>query len=217
MSLRQRVRRLRDRDDAGVTVSEMAITLLLLGIVLSITFAAMSSTQNALRGSDERTGNLAEARLILEQSTRDLRTATRPDSVSSPFTLAKPNELTFAAYLDATGNKSTVHFYIDNTSRLIEEVTDVNGVKKVRMVGSYVVNGASTTAPPFSFFDGSGATLAVDSSCNCLAAADLLKVDSVGLMFQVRHSTGLKVAPTTLVNRVRLPNVDYNPLTTGGP
>jgi hypothetical protein len=82
------------------------------------------------------------------------------------------------------------------------------------MVGSYVINGPSGK-PPFDYVDASNSSLAMSSGCGCLVDADRLKVRAVGVRFSVRHSTSLKVAPTTLETRVRLPNVDYNQLTPG--
>ena len=42
-----------------------------------------------------------------------------------------------------------------------------------------------------------------------LSAADRFAVDSVQIMLSIRKSTTLQVANTTLLNTVRLPNVDY--------
>jgi hypothetical protein len=88
------------------------------------------------------------------------------------------------------------------------------GVAQIRMVGSYVVNGQSSK-PPFEYVDAANTSVPMSSGCGCLVDADRLKVRAVGVRFSVRHSTSLKVAPTTLETRVRLPNVDYNQLTPG--
>ena len=45
-----------------------------------------------------------------------------------------------------------------------------------------------------------------------LSAANRLQVNAVGITLSVRQSTNFNVPYTTLINRVRLPNVDYNPL-----
>lgn len=204
-------------------MTELMVTLMLLGVVLALSMTAFVSIQNATTGAGERSLNLGQARLLMQRTTRDLRTAVRLQSDQSPFTLAKPNEAKFYANLSTTGAPSLVRFYVDSSSRLVEERTDAGGTSpnwtftgtaKSRYVAEYVVNAASSSSPPFAYYDKSGVTLSFDSSCTCLTAADLLKIDSVGITFSVRHSTKLTVAPTTLVNRVTLPNVDYVPLTT---
>ena len=45
-----------------------------------------------------------------------------------------------------------------------------------------------------------------------LTSAETLQVNAVGITFAVRQSTNYKVPCATLVNRVRLANVDYNPI-----
>jgi type II secretory pathway pseudopilin PulG len=197
------------------------VTIMLLGVVLALSMTAFISLQNATTGADERSLNMGQARLLMQRTTRDLRTAVRLQSDQSPFTLAKPNEAKLYANLSTSGAPSLVRFYIDSSSRLVEERTDAGGTApnwtftgtaKSRYVAEYVVNGTGSTQP-FAYYDKAGATLSFDSSCTCLVAADLLRIDSVGITFSVRHGTKLSVAPTTLVNRVTLPNVDYLPLT----
>ena len=210
-------------DERGTSVTELMVTLMLLGVVLGLAMTAFSSIQNATSGANERSLNIGQARLLMQRTTRDLRTAVRLQSDQSPFTLAKANEAKFYANLSSTGAPALIRFYVDSSSRLVEERTDAGGTSpnwtftgaaKSRYVAEYVVNASSSTNPPFTYYDKSGVALTYDSSCTCLTAADLLKIDSVGITFSVRHSTKLTVAPTTLVNRVTLPNVDYMPLTT---
>ena len=50
-----------------------------------------------------------------------------------------------------------------------------------------------------------------------LSAANRLQVNAVGVTLSVRQSTNFHVPYTTLINRVRLPNVDYNPLPSPSP
>lgn len=193
------------------------MTLSILSVVLVLVFSAFGSMMNGFNGANERTVNLAEGRLIMQRTTRDIRTATRLGASTSPFTLAKGNEITFYANI-ITGLPTRVHFFIDSQNRLVEETTPADsgsgpnytftGTTTLRMVGTYVVNGPGPN-PPFRFFDVNNTLLAFDPSCACLSPADVVKVDAVGIRFSVRRSTNLSVQPTTIVNRVRLPNVDY--------
>lgn len=221
----QSERALTGRGQEGTTVAEMVIVTALLSLVLATAFAVITSLQRASQGTTERGINLSEGRLLLQQSTKDLRTATRLTSDTSTFLKAAPTEAVFYANLknDNTNPEvgpRKVRIYVDTSKRLVEEVTapdttsvapnyTYTGAAKVRFVGQYITNGA--TNPPFTYFsEDATVPLAMDPSCTCLNGANRLNVRAVGVTFSIRHSTSLKVAPTTLVNRVRLPNLDYN-------
>ena len=213
------LRRIR-RDEAGISVGELVTATMVLGLVLGVALPALVSLQNGHQGVSERTMNLAEGRLLMQQTTRDLRTALRPQSDASPFLLAKGGEVRFYANLDASDRPSLVHFSIDGRARLLERVTPADasssapnytftGSPRIRMVGEYVVN--PTSDPPFRYYDRDANQLPLDPSCSCLSVENRGKVHAVGLRFSVRHTTTLSVAPTTMETRVRLPNVFYNP------
>jgi hypothetical protein len=80
-----------------------------------------------------------------------------------------------------------------------------------RLLGKYVAN--PTTSPVFTYWydDATGNPVAFPQTSTPLVAADRLLVNAVGVTLSVRQSTNYKVPYTTLVNRVRLPNVNYNP------
>jgi hypothetical protein len=86
-----------------------------------------------------------------------------------------------------------------------------------RLVGKYIVNGIPTCLTPDPVFvywydDGSGTPVAYPTPAPTLTSAQLLQVNAVGITFAVRQQTNFKVPCATLVNRVRLANVDYNPI-----
>ena len=100
------------------------------------------------------------------------------------------------------------------TSKLIEEVVKpdarsvppaytYNGTPTRRFVGRYVANAASQ--PIFRYFDSNGTELPNTP----LSATDRLAVNSVQITLAIRRTTTFPIANTTLVNTVRLPNVDY--------
>jgi hypothetical protein len=103
---------------------------------------------------------------------------------------------------------------VDSSSQLIEEVTKpasnsvppnylYTGTPTKRFVGRYVANPVSQ--PIFRYYDDDGAELTPAP----LSAANLLAVNSVEITLSIRRSTTLPIASTTIVNTVRLPNVDY--------
>ena len=59
--------------------------------------------------------------------------------------------------------------------------------------------------PIFRYFDANANELTAAP----LSATDRLAVNSVQITLAIRRSTTLPVANTTIVNTVRLPNVDY--------
>ena len=63
--------------------------------------------------------------------------------------------------------------------------------------------------------DGTGTPAAYPNPASdsvALLPTQTLQVNAVGITFAVRQSTNYKVPCATLVNRVRLANVDYNPI-----
>jgi len=207
------------RDERGVSVLEVTIASALLTLLMASAFGAFLSLQNASEGTRERGMNLSEGRLLMQQTTKDLRTATRLTSDTSPFVLATPTDVIFYGNINTNSAPKKVRLYVDDSQQLVEETTDADrsslapnytytGTPKTRFVGQYIVNAA--TDPPFTFYADDGSALPLDPGCGCVASLDLMSVRAVAVSFSIRHSTSLVVAPTTLVNRVRLPNLDYN-------
>ncbi len=82
---------------------------------------------------------------------------------------------------------------------------------------SYVAN--ATSEPIFTYYydDGTGDVAFASHRDAACRAPNLLLVNGVGIHLSIRKHTNYTVAETTLVNKVRLPNVDYNPLPSGSP
>ncbi len=191
------------------------VVVALLVFVMATVFGGFTSAQTALTTTGGRLQNLDEARVLMAATSKDLRTAVRLEAGTSPFAVADRTTTTFYANLETTTKPKKVHIYVDATSELVEEVWDADansvapdytytGSPHVRFVGRYVANTASS--PIFTYLDSTGAVLANYP----LDATDLLSVRAVRIMLLVRKVTSASMAPTTLVNRVRLPNLDYN-------
>ena len=69
----------------------------------------------------------------------------------------------------------------------------------------------------YCYDDCAGTPVASPTPAASLTAANRLQVNAVGITLAVRQSTNFNVPYTTLINRVRLPNVDYNPLPSPSP
>jgi len=221
MSGKWRVQALRTRRaEHGTTVVEVTVVLLLLGIVMATFYAGLFGAARTVSGTEERLRNLAEARVIVAVASKDLRTAVRLSGGSSPFVVADDNEVVFYANLDTTGAPKKVRVHVDANDQLVEEVWTADagsvapnftysGSPAVRFVGQYVANGPSS--PIFTFYDDNGTVLGPTP----LAGTNLLGIDAVGITFKVKRTSAFNDAYTTVVNRVRLPNVDYNAVAGG--
>ncbi len=237
------------RSDSGVTLVEMMVVMLLLGIILAFTTQTVASFQRAATGGERRIENLNEGRTLMQVITKDIRTAAKLSASTAPFpdtaptdgvTQANDNELVFYANLNLTSAcPKMIRLYLQYVDsvdgyKLIEAVTEPSGGAPpdtctwpatptlTRLVGRFIAND-QVTEPIFTYYytDATGELTAfcshVDVANGCpadqtpLSTIDALQVKAVGVLLSVRKGTSLSVAPTTIENRVRLPNVYYNP------
>jgi hypothetical protein len=209
----------RRRDERGQSsMGEVMVTVLLLGIVMTFVYKAIDTTQYAIAGETARLANLDEARTLMAVTTKDLRTATRLVPGTSPFVAATYNEVTFYANLNNTsGGPRKIRIFVDPSSELVAQAWTPDsgsvspnytytGTPAPRYVGRFVTN-TTTAQPIFQYFAQNSTT----PMTTPLSAADLLAVYSVKVTLVVRKQTTLPLRPVTLVNQVRLPNVDYQP------
>jgi len=209
------------RDQRGQSsLVEVAAVLIVLTIVMTMLYTSVDSAGRAVAGSSLRVTNLDEARTLMAVLTKDLRTATRLQSGTSPFVVADTRDVTFYANLDdSTGGPRKIRIYVDTNNEIIASVQTADagsvapdytytGPAKLRYVGRYLAN--TTTEPVFQYFDDTGTELAAP-----LSDTDRLAVDSVQITLIVRAASNLPVGNVTLVDQVRLPNVDYQS-TAGG-
>jgi prepilin-type N-terminal cleavage/methylation domain-containing protein len=209
-------------DEAGFTIVEVMVAVVMLAIVLAVMYKGMDSISASAAGTEERLVNLEEARVMMATVTKDLRTAARPDPNSAPFELANSRELTFYANLGSTSGPSKVHIFVDAENRIIEEVTQPDagsapnytytGAPSVRAVGSYVVPGTQIFTYQY-FNETTSAFVALNTLP--LSADDRKLVESIEVRISIRKSSTAATPATTLVNRVRLPNVYYTPINQG--
>ncbi|MEI6571432.1 MAG: hypothetical protein WCO36_08390 [Actinomycetes bacterium] len=203
------------KDESGVTLIEASITTALMMVVLTTIYGSFSSTQHALENTGSRLRNLDEARVLIAATTKDVRTAVRLQSGTSPFLVADARTVNFYANLDTTSAPKKVLIYVDNTSELIEKVWSADigssapnytftGSPKIRFVGRYVAN--SVAEPIFTFYDSAGIALGTTP----LNASNLLSIRSVKVTLSVKKATTGTLNPVTMTNQVRLPNLDYD-------
>ena len=192
-------RRPAGRDQAGVTMVEMAVVVALLGLVLTMAFQGLISYQRAAASADTRQQNLDQARIVMAVLTKDLRTATE-------FTAMTASDVTFTGLLNtaATAPPNQLRLYADAGGVLREAVTppdDPNaspltytGTPTTRVVG----RGLVSTSGLLSFRDSSDAV-----TTTLTAVTSVVVTVTVDLPSQ----SGAEVPATVLTSRVFLPNV----------
>jgi Tfp pilus assembly protein PilW len=202
-------------DERGSSLLELMMSVLLISIVMGAVMTGTFSAQKAITGSDLRLQNLDQARTLMASLTKDVRTAVRLNAGSSPFVIADANHAVFYANISTTSSPKKVDLSIDSQSRLVETVWTADagssapnytytGPSTVRLVGRYVANTAAK--PLFMYLDSSGNAL-MNTPLN---ATDLLAIKAVQITLIVKKSTAAQLNATSLVNRVRLANLDYN-------
>lgn len=187
------------RDEAGVTMVEMAVVVALLGLVLAMAMQGLVAYQRAAAAADTRQQNLEEARSVMAVLTKDLRTATE-------FSAATATDVTFTALLNvgSTAPPNQVRLYVDTNGVLREVVVPPDdptaspitytGAGTTRVVG----RGLTATSSLLAYYDSSGT-----ATTSVTAVASVVVTVSVDLPSR----SGTDVPATVLTSRVFLPNV----------
>jgi prepilin-type N-terminal cleavage/methylation domain-containing protein len=203
-------------DERGMTLIELMMATAMLSLVLAASAAALASYQRTAASSDIRLENLSEAQTIMDVVSRDIRTATRPGAGESPFVVASANEVRFYANLRTTTGPKLVRLYVNTiTGQVIEEAIEPTGAPPysytsaptVRVVGRHFANVG--TQPLLTYLDDQGNVI----STATLTADERLQINAVRIDLSIRKSNNLSVNPTTVRTTVRLPNVEYTPVT----
>lgn len=246
VAVRRRLRAF-GREESGVSLVELVVVVSLLSLVLAFVLQGFVSIQQASTNESLRLQNLDEGRVLMDNVAKDLRTAARLASTSSPFDVtagsvpapgfgnpapyAGKTEVWFYANITlTTGNPSpcpdVVHLYIDSgvNPPVLKEQTIAAGAGQTppactytgsyatRLIGKYVANPSSVPVFTYYYDDVNSVPTAFPAPATTLSAADRLLVNAVGITLAVKQSSTPNIPYTTLINRVRLPNVDYNPL-----
>ena len=117
------------RDERGMTLTEVVMVTSILAVVMGFVMTGFVSMQSAATTADIKLQNLDEARVLMDNMSKDIRTATLLPNpgATSPFTLADQSSMTFYANLMTTAAPNRVELYVDSTNpnapRLIEKLT----------------------------------------------------------------------------------------------
>ena len=201
-----------DHRDRGLTLIEMMVTLLLMGIVGSIMFASVVSVTQTLTHSQANSDSLDIARIGMDRLAKTVRSGMSIQQNGSsdlpPLLEISPNKLTVYASLGTVPAKVT--YSIDANRQLIE--TWYPGVAASSPYWTFsttartevVARQIPATAPAlFTFLDTNGTAIANQTSTN---VADLALVHGVAISLMIDSNPAKGGGPVTLVNTVTMPN-----------
>ncbi|MCW2678958.1 MAG: hypothetical protein JWM62_359 [Frankiales bacterium] len=225
----------RPAGDAGMTMTELSASMLVLGIVLSAVATLVYGAGQLTSRNDARLDQVNQARQAMEAMSRTLRTAvlpsqlgatcsaaamaTDPNCAKAAFVQGTASSVQFFANIDNESNTigpSKVSYTLNNGS-LVETIQRPDAHAANVYSYSYCAPGPTCPVRTRTLARGvrSDAALftyydaaAVALTRTVLTAADLERVDSMEIRVSVQRSGKVQARPTTFVQRVALPNAD---------
>ncbi len=193
----------RSRTQRGITLIELLVSMIILGIVTTMLLAGWSSLQKSYASSvraDDARGEVRDAIARVSREVRDAQPIALTTPASSPFTLANPNEIDFysafnnpATRADGSG-LSALHLtriYLDTSGSADQKTLywqrDTNasgafdgGDRKIVLASNVVNTSVPSTGSPTPIFtygyrDGSGNF----TTATTMTSADLTRIISV--------------------------------------
>jgi prepilin-type N-terminal cleavage/methylation domain-containing protein len=206
--LLERGRRVRadQGSDAGVTLVELLVSIILLGIVGAISSAAIitaTRTQQATTGLVEAR---TEAARVVERVSRDLRAA-------NPLRVAEATSVTVDTLRGGTCERR--RYYVGADARMMLDVSrfasgtacNVVGANPGSVTTSSIADDVTGSNPMFTYFRWNSTTGARVQVASPVAAADLRRVDGVVISVTV-PAPGR--TPVTVTSQVDLRNVEIS-------
>lgn len=224
------VTRRMDRDDSGLSLAELLLSMAVFGIVLTAVAAVLLNTLQTTRYAQVKTATTADTRIAMEAMTRTLRVALVPAGEPSAFVLADTDEVAFYSSLSRGPGQNSerptlVTYTYDSTSGCLNErqvlaVPTGNPLRPLQWTGAATTSCLirTFTPPSFSYFDdgrlteddGSAvAPLAVpaDGFSSSRAAAAMGTIISVEISVDLQDPDAVEVNGVQARDRVTLSNV----------
>lgn len=198
-----------DRSDAGFTIVELLVTMLLIGIVSAVVAGVFQSSMRALNDNDTRLRSSQGAQVAMENMTRSLRNgAPVPTSTGADLgavSVAEPRRITVHSATAARPVRIT--YAVDADGRLTETriqgtagtggVTQFTSAPTTRVLLDGVVN--TPADPVFTYLDASGQPLP--------EPANPFAVQVIRVTLDVRVSDNASVAPHRVTHQLLLRNL----------
>lgn len=208
--------------DAGFTVVEVVVVAVLGSLLIAAAVGVLAGALRSMRLVGVRTATSADVRIAMEQMTRELRVAVKPDGAVAAVVTGTPSSVSFYALLDRTGTTTAanadvlptlVTYAYDGTCLRATQTpsTDKRGtLDTTRATTKCLLR--TTTAPTFAYYDtGLIARAGVDvtplDASAGLSAADRAATRSVEVRLLGQNAADQDVSASPLTSRVTLTNV----------
>lgn len=208
------------RGDAGVTITELIVTMALLSVVTTLILVMVTTVARSFTHERTATDNAMNASNGMNELTRVVRSGTSLQLTGvveqqPPFVSAGTNSVLMYVYIDADSANPRplkVQFSVDAQGRVRETRWLATTTKSpwtfsttstVRTIARSVPAGAPQL---FRYYDAGGNELVVPDT-GTLSSAQVDLVASVQISLTVQSDTSSRVDPVTLQNTVGIPNL----------
>jgi prepilin-type N-terminal cleavage/methylation domain-containing protein len=213
----------RRRDDAGVSLAELLVAMMVFGIVLTVvstTFVSLAKATSQARAIDLNTRVASTGLADLTRTVRAARTIPVPGGTETPaFSVATTEALTLTTAVNTADSVTTVPRKVSFTvqpDRSLVETTIVGTstadywtfttAARKRVIGGSVLSTAVSGTPLFSYVDFSGKELVPDAS-GALTTTQMSSIAGVRISLSVDRAGTLTAQTITLQNTVSLSNL----------
>jgi Tfp pilus assembly protein PilW len=201
------------RGDRGLTLAELMVTMVLMGVVGTIMVSTVIAVTRAVTHNQANADSVDVARIGMNRLTMDIRAgmSIQRSGLADAPAMAEiaPNRLTVYASLGAVPTKIT--YSINSNRELIEQWYTGNAASNPYWTFSTTSRTTviarkipTTSAALFTYYDSTGAALTNQTST---AEADLSLVRSVRIALTVDIDPARGGGPVTISNTVVLPNM----------
>ncbi|MBH0082524.1 Tfp pilus assembly protein FimT/FimU [Salinibacterium sp. SWN167] len=223
-ALFSRVSRLR-RDDAGVTLSELIVTIALMGMLLAMVMTIFITFTRTFSEERSASANTSAATIAMNELTRVIRSGTENPVASATlnepvFSFASPENVVLQAYLDTDAlspEPVRVQFEITGDRTLVETRWDARPLSSgyfsfystAASERTVVRQIASGSTPVFRFFTKDNVELTIPSG-GSLSEADRRQIAAVKVTMTVQTDSTGNAKTATLENTVGIPNLGFS-------
>lgn len=225
----------RGGDDRGVTLVELVTAMFLFGIIATLLITAVITFTRTFTKDRLATENTSISAIGMNELTRVIRSGTlleRSGDDLPPFVVAKAEELTLFAYIDTSSTAPEpvkIQFKVDATTRVLTETRwkakpfaagssywDFEATAySTRTIARKIVVPATGAASLFTYYSINSTTLLeekITTPTTGITAANLPKIAVVEVALTVQSDALGRAAPSTVVNRVGIPNLGISRL-----
>ena len=227
----RRFRRLAAEAEQGLTLVELLVAIMLLGLLLIVVGGAFSTISKTVTLATNTNQNVAFSSLGMSEMSKVLRFATTNPVLNQPidssaFVSANKETLTVYSYVDANATTPTpteVTFSLDSSRRLVETRYASYSVATgfyafrttpylTRILTGIVLAPTATQLSLFTYLDASGNALPPGTSGLTTAASgstpsQVSQVAAVEVTLKIKGNTTNGASPIVMQNTVGLPNL----------